>query len=208
MCPHVLFPWQKSADRALECSASSKKHCAWVLLLWQQYLDNILPSSLYDILETPFCFLLLFVWHCFVTMSTNRSMLALIPCMDELVAAHSDSHRARKMLVHDTIYQRQQYSEYHRLVLELLLYGAMFQAYSRLTKGQFELLLQKVGSTISRESPTPLVSWKGATMMTPASLWKVQRFYTKSAQSSTLKKNAGILCYMETCPYIISVCQF
>lgn len=55
-----------------------------------------------------------------------------------VVIAQSDSHRA----VHDTVHQRQKYGEYDHLVQEPLLDVALFEAFFRLTKQQFELLLK------------------------------------------------------------------
>ena len=47
VCPYSVFLLQM-------------KHCAWVLFLWQRYLDNIFPllPPLYDRLASPLCFLL------------------------------------------------------------------------------------------------------------------------------------------------------
>ncbi len=88
-------------------------------------------------------------------MSSRRSH-SLILCMDNgsAITAPAIKHRARRMWVHGTIRKRQKYGEYHRLIQELLLEEARFQAYFRLTKGQFELLLRRVGGNISRAHTT------------------------------------------------------
>uniref|UniRef100_A0A3B1JES6 DDE Tnp4 domain-containing protein n=1 Tax=Astyanax mexicanus TaxID=7994 RepID=A0A3B1JES6_ASTMX len=58
--------------------------------------------------------------------------------------------RRRSVWVHQILCGRQQQGEYHRLVQELRLDDVLFQLYFRLSKGQFDNLLGRVGPRITR----------------------------------------------------------
>ncbi|KAG9272087.1 hypothetical protein AMEX_G13037 [Astyanax mexicanus] len=58
--------------------------------------------------------------------------------------------RRRSVWVHQILRGRQQQGEYHRLVQELCLDDVLFQQYFRLSKGQFDNLLGRVGARITR----------------------------------------------------------
>ncbi|KAK0154749.1 Protein ALP1-like [Merluccius polli] len=60
------------------------------------------------------------------------------------------ARRRRRFWVHATLRRRRELGEFHRLLQELRLDDGRFQRYFRLTVGQFEDLLARVGARISR----------------------------------------------------------
>ena len=59
--------------------------------------------------------------------------------------------RSRRIWVHEILQGRLQHGEFHRLVQELRLDEGRFQRYSRLDREQFDSLLSKIGSLITRQ---------------------------------------------------------
>ena len=58
--------------------------------------------------------------------------------------------RRNKYWVHDIFKRRNEFGEYHRLVLELQLDGERFQQYFRMSREQFKMLLYLVEGDIGK----------------------------------------------------------
>ncbi|XP_028970631.1 uncharacterized protein LOC114829506 [Esox lucius] len=74
-----------------------------------------------------------------------RKLLLIALLEDRCVQRHP-----RSFWVHPLLQGRTQHGEYHQLVTELRLFGVEFQTYFRLDRGQFDLLLCKIGAKIAR----------------------------------------------------------
>ncbi|MDF4985910.1 hypothetical protein P3581_23460, partial [Vibrio parahaemolyticus] len=66
--------------------------------------------------------------------------------------------KQRSVWVHETLKKRLDHGEYHQLVQELLLHEGCFQAYFRMTQGQFDNLLSIAGPYSSGYAATNTTS--------------------------------------------------
>ena len=85
-------------------------------------------------------------------MSRKRNIaLAVATAMFEEEEENVLPRSARRLWVHDINLNRRQYGAYHTLVQELRLSEKRFKAYFRLSRGQMEELLLRVGPAITKE---------------------------------------------------------
>ena len=82
-----------------------------------------------------------------ITMVWNSTVLTAL-----YLLSRSQDRRARRrrFWVHPILQRRLQFGEFHHLLQELRLDAGRFQRYFRLTRGQFDELLARVGARITR----------------------------------------------------------